>query len=120
MHCLIRAGVAVTALAATSVPLQAADDAEVERAFAAAAAGFTTCLLDAAGTHEFDAQRTAPSGDLANACVLQENAFLQSGVRLRMSRGQGAQDAMTETEAAILNGRRMVLADQGQRYALAR
>ena len=119
MHSLIRVGLAFAALAAVPVPLEAADDAAAERAFSVAARSFTNCLLDAVDGDRYDRQKAAPRADLANACLLQEAAFRQNGVRLRLSRGQAEQQALNEAEADILNGRRMALADQAQRYALA-
>lgn len=116
MHRLIRAGVATAALAAASTPLIGADNAETERAYALAARGFTNCLVEAASPADAAPGRS----DLAKVCLLQETALRDSGVRLRLSRGQAEQQAANETEADIIAGRRMVLADHARRYALAR
>ena len=116
MHRLSLFGVATAALA-LATPVVAQGPADNERAFARAARSFNACLASAATSAP--AQPEAFRVEFSRACAMQEVAYRESSVRLRMSRGASEQQAESETDADIINGRRNFIADQARRYALA-
>ena len=119
MHRISLFGVATAALA-LAAPATAQDNAEAERSFSRAARSFTACLASAASaSNGTDARPDAFRVEFARACAMQEVAFRESGVRLRMSRGVSEQQATSETDADVINGRRNFLADRSRRYARA-
>lgn len=113
MYRPIRLALAAAALAVSTGPALATDDAAAERNFANAARSFNDCLFESADRGE---QRA----DLAGRCLIQETAFRQNAIRLRLSRGQDEQQATRETEADVISGRRMAMGHRTQRYASAR
>lgn len=92
-------GVATVALA-IAAPAIAQDSADAERAFARAARSYTACLAAAATVENRE-------GSIADRCLLQETAYRQAGVRLRMARGTSESAAVSETEAEIADGLRI-------------
>ncbi|ANY19266.1 hypothetical protein A6F68_00737 [Tsuneonella dongtanensis] len=90
-------GVATAALA-IAAPAFAQDGADAERSFARAARSFTACLAATATGNEY-------TGSLDGKCLVQETAYRESGVRLRVARGLDADAAAKETEADIARGR---------------
>ena len=104
-------GVAVSMAA----PIAAQDIPDPERGFARAARSFTACLASMA-------EASAPSGVDSDqpSCAMQESVFRAAGIRLRIARGQTAEQAAKDTEADIREGRKTVLEGQVSRYALAR
>lgn len=106
-----------TAILVLAVPATAQDAIDPERAFARAARSFTACLASAASNG--GAQPEAFRAEFARACSTQEIAYRESGVRLRMSRGASEQQAISETDADVSNGRRNFLTEQTRRYASA-
>lgn len=112
-------GVATAALA-LAAPVAAQDTADAERAFSRAARSFTACLAAAATSSlETTGQPETFRVEFARACGAQEAIYRQTAVRLRMSRGANEQQAASETDADVINGRLAFLADQKARYARA-
>lgn len=110
-------GVALSA--AVAVPVAAQDTGEQERAFARAARSFTACL---AGPLDSQIPVTARGAGVqaSSICLIQESAYRDANVRLRVSRGQAPDQAANDTEADIRQGRRMLASEAANRYALAR
>ena len=115
--------VAVIALVGASAILPvsaiAQDAGDPERAFARAARSFTACLASVA---EGD-KRVAADTDTVRTekpCLFQEGAYRAANIRLRISRGQTPEQAATDTDEDVREGRRLVLEGQVARYALAR
>ncbi|MGX7927297.1 hypothetical protein ACWPMX_12095 [Tsuneonella sp. HG094] len=108
-----------SAAALLPVSAMAQDAGDPERAFARAARSFTACLASEAE----GGSRVAPDSDTVRTekpCVIQEGAYRAANIRLRISRGQTPEQAATDTDEDVREGRRLVLEGQVSRYAMAR